>query len=1210
MADRIVQRISLEGAEDVQAKLKKTGEIGAKALAATNRTIEDSNSGLGKYGDIFAGLNGKTEGSRAAIERVKKVVETIKPAAATAGIELGGVGDFAKLSRTNVIAFAAAVTGAFVAAMEKAGDTARSQAQRLGVFTGSAQSGVEAYKELQKTAGELKVPTSTLTDPFEQIARTNQRFGNKLSGSEQTNALKSLFTGSEADRVDDEQANPAIKTFLTGLREGGRLTPELASGLGDIMPTLMKRLLQDLQTRLPNANVYSAPETLKSLSNILPQLEEDQRTTQTTFGTGISQSLSHLKAEAAKLGDSLNGTQIVSTAIDGAAKFLGATAEGVKAIREARHEADFKNDLRPNPPAVRATSRYRSPGDVPLSPDELGTPGVSAQPVNKIIGGEGDQTVAAENMDQAAKSAENLSKALDKTTESADGAQHVFDRDRALHLENALGAAGAKFATEQARIDSKYRPEETDIGLGRDQLAVQNAAIAKQSAQIGVQDAAKNKELANLAPEQAESASRSAESRYTKALSNLRRLQGYDTSFLDRTNPIRDALDELNDADTARKVADVNRRYAYLEPRKAELAQQKAQTDLTSADYLQRDSSLKLAKDREGRQLSTDVAGLRYQQAQLDEQKKISELGDDEVKLLAQILSTLQKQSEERSNKSEDSGSGAPSGGAPDRRLGDVSGSGSSGSFSSRSAGSSAPESLGGEKLIEKSGVVNIPRDTPQDQINDAFAKRGALPPVKYNAPSIPESDIDDALAKFKQHGTKLQTIDPEAWQKLQALSDRTDGSHNTLAPTTQEELDRTLRNQRRISQYEGVSQNELMKGVADQLGGGSDKIEAARRKQHGVVPHPHGGKADLSERQYPGGPLRYRYTGGDANLEPPQMGYYGDDGQLKLLPDSQQPSPRLRPKPLFSDRPYNKLEDVFDFGGDGGRNTPIYNSRQPNPLSFPGYQKDLRDTLPLGGNVPLPQPRPVEADQIQGPIPLPQPRPAEAAPGQQSSLPSTQEVAALGDAFRSLIEGISASINSAKQQNNAVDNPEAMGIRGEGESAPSSDGAGEAADKAGKGLEEFAQAVAEATNAVRKKSVEEDDATYAATGGFISGPGSTTSDSVPAMLSNEEYVLNAKAAKRIGKTNLDAINFGGRGLHHFAIGGPVGFMGDIGLPHVSAASIANVGGADHLGTVDLRTNHGDFSVGASRSTLDDLQKASVMAQLARTGTPPSWSGA
>ncbi|MGY3494182.1 hypothetical protein [Bradyrhizobium sp. USDA 4502] len=88
MADRIVQRISLEGAEDVQAKLRRT-EIGAKALEATNKTIEDSKSGLGDFGDFFAGITGKTEESKKAIEGIKKALETIKPAAEDAGLELG-----------------------------------------------------------------------------------------------------------------------------------------------------------------------------------------------------------------------------------------------------------------------------------------------------------------------------------------------------------------------------------------------------------------------------------------------------------------------------------------------------------------------------------------------------------------------------------------------------------------------------------------------------------------------------------------------------------------------------------------------------------------------------------------------------------------------------------------------------------------------------------------------------------------------------------------------------------------------------------------------------------------------------------------------------------------------------------------------------------------------------------------------------------------
>jgi TP901 family phage tail tape measure protein len=46
-----------------------------------------------------------------------------------------------------------------------------------------------------------------------------------------------------------------------------------------------------------------------------------------------------------------------------------------------------------------------------------------------------------------------------------------------------------------------------------------------------------------------------------------------------------------------------------------------------------------------------------------------------------------------------------------------------------------------------------------------------------------------------------------------------------------------------------------------------------------------------------------------------------------------------------------------------------------------------------------------------------------------------------------------------------------------------------------------------------------------AAVGGFISGPGNGTSDSIPAMLSNGEYVIKASAVRNIGVPMLDQIN-------------------------------------------------------------------------------------
>lgn len=49
--------------------------------------------------------------------------------------------------------------------------------------------------------------------------------------------------------------------------------------------------------------------------------------------------------------------------------------------------------------------------------------------------------------------------------------------------------------------------------------------------------------------------------------------------------------------------------------------------------------------------------------------------------------------------------------------------------------------------------------------------------------------------------------------------------------------------------------------------------------------------------------------------------------------------------------------------------------------------------------------------------------------------------------------------------------------------------------------------------------------AAYKASGGYISGPGSSTSDSIPAMLSNGEYVIRAAAVQKYGVHTFDRMN-------------------------------------------------------------------------------------
>lgn len=87
-------------------------------------------------------------------------------------------------------------------------------------------------------------------------------------------------------------------------------------------------------------------------------------------------------------------------------------------------------------------------------------------------------------------------------------------------------------------------------------------------------------------------------------------------------------------------------------------------------------------------------------------------------------------------------------------------------------------------------------------------------------------------------------------------------------------------------------------------------------------------------------------------------------------------------------------------------------------------------------------------------------------------------------------------------------------------------------------GLAGFTTSVYMATAALQAMAASKFATFGFATGGYIAGPGTGTSDSIPAFLSNGEYVLTADAVQNVGLPLLDAMNSGRVG--HFATGGLV----------------------------------------------------------------------
>lgn len=109
------------------------------------------------------------------------------------------------------------------------------------------------------------------------------------------------------------------------------------------------------------------------------------------------------------------------------------------------------------------------------------------------------------------------------------------------------------------------------------------------------------------------------------------------------------------------------------------------------------------------------------------------------------------------------------------------------------------------------------------------------------------------------------------------------------------------------------------------------------------------------------------------------------------------------------------------------------------------------------------------------------------------------------------------------------------------------------------------------------------------ATGGSVAGPGTGTSDSIPAMLSNGEYVLNAQAVDRLGVPFLNGLNTGR--LRGFASGGLVGSGGVAGYKAERGSNggqVQNVNLSMNVSAMDA-ASFGDF---LNRGGLDVMKQA------------------
>ena len=111
------------------------------------------------------------------------------------------------------------------------------------------------------------------------------------------------------------------------------------------------------------------------------------------------------------------------------------------------------------------------------------------------------------------------------------------------------------------------------------------------------------------------------------------------------------------------------------------------------------------------------------------------------------------------------------------------------------------------------------------------------------------------------------------------------------------------------------------------------------------------------------------------------------------------------------------------------------------------------------------------------------------------------------------------------------------------------------------------------------------------ATGGHVQGPGTGTSDSIPAWLSNNEFVMTSRTVDHYGVGFMNALNQ--RRLPKFANGGRVGGGGSPSYPGI----LSNHGGGDMNNDITI-TIHIDNNGNEETTTEQKAQQGKQLSDL------------
>jgi len=277
----IKQRISLDGADDVAAKLKKIGDTGADAF---KKLKEYSGQSLGNVGEFAKAADRHVGEFAKAADRhgdvggedfgkkLREALHALHPVAEQAGIDLGNLGQFGRLAGAGLIPLGAAITGSLLFALAKVGEEAAKTKQHLDDLVRSPEAGNKLFEGLKRNAADTGTTSKDAGGYVEAMLRLRDKleaenggivgspsanFGplstNSVLAAEKVLTQRGILGGLTADK-----AKAFATEFGESILKDGTLTPDLIEKTSRTSQGLANWLATTL-----SGNTYETPEGLK-----------------------------------------------------------------------------------------------------------------------------------------------------------------------------------------------------------------------------------------------------------------------------------------------------------------------------------------------------------------------------------------------------------------------------------------------------------------------------------------------------------------------------------------------------------------------------------------------------------------------------------------------------------------------------------------------------------------------------------------------------------------------------------------------------------------------------------------------------------------------------------------------------------------------------------------------------------------------------------